>query len=234
MRAGVMSAGVLFARPTVREKVHSEEESIPEVGGWNPEDFAREQIRGLVRQVFFSNVERRVRQVVFSAMDPETDARSICRQVGEALALETAGSVAVVGEYPRALQDIGKYQPKHQDGSTPLREAATRLRGNLWLVPAAEKDGLRRTTPSLHAYLGAICGEFEYSILEGPPAVESNEAMSMAQFADGIILVLSARRTRRVVARKIKAMLDATQARVLGTVLTDRVFPIPEGIYRRL
>ena len=79
-----------------------------------------------------------------------------------------------------------------------------------------------------------MCGEFEYSILEGPPAGESNEATSMAQFADGIILVLSASHTRRVVARKIKEMLDATQARVLGTVLTDRVFPIPEGIYRRL
>jgi Mrp family chromosome partitioning ATPase len=56
----------------------------------------------------------------------------------------------------------------------------------------------------------------------------------MAQFADGIILVLSASNTRRVVARKIKEMLDATHARVLGTVLTDRIFPIPERIYRRL
>jgi hypothetical protein len=29
-------------------------------------------------------------------------------------------------------------------------------------------------------------------------------------------------------------MLDAAQARILGTVLSDRSFPIPEGIYRRL
>ena len=137
MREGVMSAGVLFARSTVREKVRSEEESVPEAGGWNPEDFAREQIRGLVRQVFFSNVERRVRQVVFSALDPETDVKSICRQVGEALALETEGSVAVVGEYPQALRDPEHYRSKNQDGSTSLREAAIRLRGNLWLVPAA-------------------------------------------------------------------------------------------------
>jgi len=229
-----MSAGVLFARPTVRERVRSEEESLPEVGGWNPEDFAREQIQGLVRRVFFSNVERPVRQVVFSALDPETDVKSICRQVGEALALETAGGVAVVGKYPQALRDPDNCRSRNQDGSTSLRQTATRLRANLWLVPAAEKDGGRRSTASLHAYQGAICGEFEYSILEGPPAGESNEATSMAQFADGIILVLSASNTRRVVARKIKEMLDATQARVLGTVLTDRVFPIPERIYRRL
>jgi Mrp family chromosome partitioning ATPase len=56
----------------------------------------------------------------------------------------------------------------------------------------------------------------------------------MAQFADGIILVLSAQRTRRIMARKIKGMLEAAQARILGTVLSDRVFPIPDGIYRRL
>jgi hypothetical protein len=229
-----MSAGVLFAQPIERERVRPEEESVSEVGGWNPEDFAREQIRGLVRQVFFANAERPVRQVVFSAMDPETDVKTICRQVGEALALETTGSVAVVGEHLQVLQDLGTYQPGAQDGSISLRQAATRLRGNLWLVPAMEKRRLRGTATSLHSHLGAVRREFEYSILEGPPAAESNETTSMAQFADGIILVLSAHRTRRVVARRIKEVLEETKARVLGTVLTDRVFPIPEGIYRRL
>jgi protein-tyrosine kinase len=234
MREEVMSAGVLFAQPIERERVYPEEESASEAGGWNPENFAREQIRGLVRQVFFSNVARPARQVVFSAMDPETDVKTICRQVGEALALETTGSVAVVGEHLQVLQDLGTYQPGTQDGSISLRQAATRLRGNLWLVPAMENHGLRGTATSLHSYLGAVRREFEYSILEGPPAAESNETTSMAQFADGIILVLSAHRTRRVVARRIKEVLEETKARVLGTVLTDRVFPIPEGIYRRL
>src|SRR4029077_20951699 len=69
MREGVISAGMLFTQPTARTCAHSEEESVPAVGGWNPEDFAREQIRGLVRRVFFSNVERPVRQVIFSALD---------------------------------------------------------------------------------------------------------------------------------------------------------------------
>jgi len=58
--------------------------------------------------------------------------------------------------------------------------------------------------------------------------------MATAQFADGIILVVSAHRTRRIAARKIKEVLEAAQARILGTVLSDRIFPIPEGIYRRL
>src|SRR5580698_3964415 len=58
--------------------------------GWNPDEFAREQIRGLVRKVFLSGAERSVRQVVFSAVEPEPDVRTVCRWVGEALAEETS------------------------------------------------------------------------------------------------------------------------------------------------
>jgi hypothetical protein len=236
MRQGIMGAEVLFASTTGREQVGPQESSVPPPGGWNPDSFGREQIRGLVRQVFFSNVERPVRQVIFSAVDQETDVKSICRLVGEALAREAAGSIAVVGEYPQAVQDDGTSQaemgdPPARDGSTPLRQTAIRTRGNLWLVPAAGKRG---AISLLHSYLGEMRREFEYSLLEGPPAGESHEASAMAQFADGIILVLSARHTRRIAARKVKEMLEATQVRILGTILSDRIFPIPEAIYRRL
>jgi hypothetical protein len=240
MRQGVvMGAEVVFARTTGPEEVRPEERNVLRAGGWNPETYAREQIRGLVRQVFFSNVDRPVRQVVFSAVDQETDVKNICRRVGEALALETMGSIAVVGEYPRASLDgkTGHAETRDRaarDGSTPLRQVATRVRGNLWLVPVAGADRDRGATALLHSHLGEMRKEFEYSIVEGPRAGESNEAIAMAQFADGIILVLSAQHTRRITARKIMEMLAGAQARILGTVLSDRVFPIPERIYRRL
>ena len=92
-----MSAEVSFARSAARERVHEGEKSVPQAG-WNQDGFAREQIRGLVRQVFFSSGEKPARQVVVSAMEPESDVKNICRLVGEALALETAGSIAVAGE----------------------------------------------------------------------------------------------------------------------------------------
>jgi hypothetical protein len=233
-----MSAEVLFAQVTGREKVRPEQKSVVQAGVWTPEKFGREQIQGLVRQVFLSNAERPVRQVVCSALEPETDVKDICRQVGEALAMETTGRIAVVGEYPQILRDAGTNKPEmseraFNDRPTP-RQGAIRVQGNLWLVPAQGTDGSRGATAWLHSYLGEMRREFEYSIVEGPPAGESNEAMAMAQFADGIILVLSARHTRRIAARKTKEMLEAARVRILGTVLSDRVFPIPHGIYRRL
>jgi Mrp family chromosome partitioning ATPase len=52
--------------------------------------------------------------------------------------------------------------------------------------------------------------------------------------ADGVVLVLEANSTRRVTAKKAKQALEAANVRILGTVLNNRTFPIPEGLYRRL
>ena len=239
MREQVVSAGVLFGQATVPKETHPAKPSGRRAGGWTLEDFAREQIQGLVRQVFFSNAERPVRQVVFSSVEPETDVRNICRWVGEALALETAETVALAGEYPEML--LGRNSDQ-EDTAARLSGAksavpwqgATRVRGNLWMVPAAKKNEERVTTVELHSYLCAMRREFKYSIVAGPPARESSMATAMARFADGIILVLSAHRTRRNTALKIMQGLEASQARILGTVLNERRFPIPERIYRRL
>jgi hypothetical protein len=239
MTVEAIERDVLFARPTDREKLRSEDNAGSPVARWNPDDFAREQIRGLVRQVFFSANERPVRQVVFSAMDRETEVRNICRRIGETLAMETTGSIAVVGEYPQDLRNRESYEDEASDlaaeESAPQRRIATRVRSNLWLVPAEQKEvGKCQSTASLHSYLSETRREFEYSIVQGSAAGEASEALALAQFADGIVLVLSAQFTRKIAARKIKLMLEAAPARILGTILSDRVFPIPAGIYSRL
>ncbi|MFZ0805066.1 MAG: hypothetical protein WAN03_02735 [Candidatus Sulfotelmatobacter sp.] len=207
--------------------------------GWSLENFAREQIRGLVRQVFFSSLDHTIRQVVFSAVDPETEVLSICRRVGEALASETQESIAVVGGFPKILEvrEIQSTAIPNRDaanGSDRLRQLATKVRGNLWWVPNEAGERSSGSASSLHAHLSQVRREFDYSIVQALSAAESPAAMAMSQFADGIILVLSARYTRRAVARKIKDSLEGARARILGTVLSDRVFPIPQAIYRRL
>ena len=222
----------------VPDAARPELDRLREPAGWSPESFARQQIRGLVRQVFFSTAARPVRQVVCSALEPETDTRGLCRMVGEALALQTTATVAVVGAYPRLLQEADAREDpasrSFNNASMPLRQISAHVRANLWLVPDAENGGDPVTAGSLHSYLGEVRRQFEYSIVQAPPAGESDGATAMGQFADGIILVLSAHHTRRAAARKIKAAMEAAEVRILGVVLSDRMFPIPEAIYRRL
>jgi Mrp family chromosome partitioning ATPase len=82
--------------------------------------------------------------------------------------------------------------------------------------------------------LSELRREFEYAVIHGPPAGISSEAALLGRLTDGIVLVLRAHSTRRVTARKIKGAMETAEVTILGTVLSERTFPIPAGIYRRL
>jgi len=58
--------------------------------------------------------------------------------------------------------------------------------------------------------------------------------MMFSKWTDGVVLILEADRTRRDTARRIKESLAVANAKVLGVVLNNRSYPIPEPLYSRL
>lgn len=200
---------------------------------WNPDSFAREQIRGLVRQIFFSSRIPPVKQVVFSAAEPQIDVAGICEKVGWALAQETSASIALLScEHQTPMIKI-------QDHSqmSPLKARSTHIASNLWRVwgvGSLEEGEEFRSTRYWLSGLSELRSEFEYSVIHGPPAGVSSEAALLGQLADGIVLVVGAHSTRRVTARRVKEMLEAAEVTILGSVLSGRTFPVPTGIYQRL
>jgi hypothetical protein len=239
MKAGALSsaswnlAGVRPIGPP-KEPVLEEDWSLAPTT-WNKETFAEEQIRGLVRQVFSPGLNPPVQQVVFSSVEHETDVRSLCMWVGEVLAQEKLGEIAVIDETKVSLErsfSRADFEEHAQYRNTPIRQFAKRIHKNIWSVPprCAGPDSCHRS--SLCAYMAELRREFEYSIVAAAAPCVSSAVLEMARFADGIILVLSAQHTRRVTALKVKNALG--RVRLLGTVLSDREFPIPTSIYRRL
>ncbi len=215
---------------------------IPERALWNPDRFAEEQIRSLVRQVFFPGWPKSARQVVFSAVEP-MEIAGICLQVGQALSAQIPGSVGVV-EANLRVPELGNGSGKKdrtracaQREFRHLKNASHQISANLWLMPievflGENENGL--TAEWLCGRLKELRLEFDYTVLHGPPAGLYSEAALLGQLSDGVVLVLEANSTRRVTAQKVKQMLHTTSARLLGTVLNQRTFPIPEGIYRKL
>jgi hypothetical protein len=202
---------------------------------WNPDNFAREQIRGLVRRVFFATGDQPVKQVVFSATEPHTDVAGICDQVGRALAMETSEHIAIVGREPRSVEIMRGHSCDPR--SAAIKSWSTQTAVNLWHVPEfgrRECGTESGTGPYWLSCLAELRNEFEYAVIQGPEAGVSSEAALLGRLADGIILVLGAHSTRKAAARKIKEELEAGQSRILGTVLSERRFPVPERIYRRL
>lgn len=202
---------------------------------WNPEDFAREQIRGLVRRVFLAEGPRPVKQVVFSAAEARIDVASVCEQVARALAVETRSRVALVEQH-QGPEEITRVQSP-ANGTASIRSCATPMLANLWRVrQSCLGDHGEEAGTGLHwlSSLAQLRNEFEYAVIQGPVAAISSDAALLGQITDGLILVLAAHSTRRATAQKIKDTLEGAQCRILGTVLSDRRFPMPERIYSRL
>lgn len=221
-------------RSSTQESALPTARSDRRVNQWNPEDFAREQILSLVRRVFFANSDRPARQVVFSAVERNIDVVSICDRVASALAQQTVEHVALVDGNGGGIEEtcIRPFSPK----SSSIKSRSSRIAVNLWRVPRGVGEVNQGSGTGLHwlRLLEELRNEFEFVVIQGPAAGASSEAALLGQLTDGIILVLDACSTRRAAARMAKETLDAAQCRMLGTVLTQRMFPIPERIYRRL
>ena len=117
----------------------------PEKSSWDPERFALEQIRGLVRQVFTTKMTPPVRQIVFSAVDPHVDVGTLSLRVAECLARETSANIGVLMGGLRSFSDRDEKLKESGHAKRPesLRESATRCGSNLWVLNAAD-DGLDR------------------------------------------------------------------------------------------
>jgi hypothetical protein len=201
---------------------------------WSPGNFAREQILGLVRRVFFSGSLRPLKQIVFSAAEPNIDVSAVCSLVARALALETSAQVVSVVRH-QGLEEAAHYRA-HSQGSASVVSCATQMAANLWRLRTTclgkrNEGGNGADWPS---HLAELRRNFEYAVIEGPAAAISSEAALLGQVTDGLILVLGAHSTRKASARKLKETLEGAHSRILGTVLSERRFPIPERIYSRL
>jgi hypothetical protein len=221
----------------------SVEEPLPaKAATWSLASFAEEQIRSLVQQVFLSGRNKRARQVVFSAVDQGTDVASLCLSLGEALVRHESGTTCVVEALPYpSAQDAPEDNdivPSHgQKRFGVLRDASQQLSSRLWFMPRNVlldgKDG-KFSALWLRGRLAELRLEFDYTVLQGPAAGVHSEAALLGSLCDGVVLVLRANATRRVAAQRVKEMLHAVNARVLGIVLSERTFPIPEAVYKRL
>jgi protein-tyrosine kinase len=232
--------------PLEREHCETREQepvAVPVRTAWSEQGFAADQLHGLVGRVFFQGWPQPSRQVVFSAVDKQTDIRGLCLQVGEVLSQQVAGSVCIA-DASRIVHESDKVfgrktsEPISDHGvSATLRESSRQISSRLWLVPPEHflgESAAARPADALRRVLEQLRVEFEYIVIHAPAAGVYGDAAMLGHLSDGVVLVVEANSTRRLAAQKAKANLQAAHARLLGMVLSERTFPIPERIYRRL
>ncbi len=190
-----------------------------------------EQIHALVQQLFFRPESRPVRHVGLATIEPSTATATLCLEVARALAAEDRYDVGLIDAYPDSVPLETQLQVPSPNPAVATWPIAPRL----WMVPRQSwlpDAGGRRLTDQNLSRLRELTTEFDFSILWCAPV--SWLTASIVQACDGLVLVLTANKTRRLVAAQIKDQLSKAQVPLLGTVLAERRFPVPQGLYRNL
>lgn len=199
----------------------------------------------LVQRVFLTPGREALRIVIFSGVGHGSGCSHVCARAGEILAAEGQGSVCIVdanllspslhnyfgvdnrGGWTEALAQSGSIRALAQLISPP----------NLWLLPSGpptQEDILSHSKRDrLQSRLADLRAEFDYVLIDAPPANLATDPILLGPMTDGVILVLEAHATRRETARKTKERLEAAGARLLAAVLNKRTFPVPEALYRK-
>ena len=205
---------------------------------------AKEEITKLVQRLFFHGAHASSPKIVsFSGITRDDRSNWICARAAEYLASQAETSVCLLDanfNSPRLHNhyDIGNRTGLANALTTdgPIKAFATQLSiKNLWLMPSGSaKPGLDANIARCRARFAELREEFGHVLVSAPPLARESEATLMGQLADGIVLIVEANKSRRDTIRQAKENLETAQVQILGAVLDQRRFPIPEFLYRRL
>jgi Mrp family chromosome partitioning ATPase len=214
-------------------------------GGADLEAITREEEMKLVRRVFPGTSPESPRVALFTGLESEAGCAPTCARVAEILAARSEGPVCVVDanfRTPSLHEYFGVENLKGLAEATvesgPVQSFAQQIpEPDLWLITSGKASGKLRfplMADGLRVRMEELRDTFKYVIIHSGPLRLETSAMLLSRWTDGVVLVLEANATRRDAARRVKETLDAANVSVLGVVLNNRTFPIPEAIYRRL
>jgi Mrp family chromosome partitioning ATPase len=235
MESELAGMGVVSA---AGKAISSVEAAVPRNHG---NDAVSEEMVRLVQRVFLSANGSAPRHVIFCGVDEDAGSSSVCARAGRVLAGQCSRPVCLVDanlQSHRLSSMFGVNTTAQPGGTLPsLREQCVQVGGNLWLAGTAVLAGTGGAFPAVNELkerLAQLHTEFEYLLIDVAGANVRGDAAVLGQVTDAVILVIEANETRRVAARKAKETFEAANIRLLGTVLHNRTFPIPEQLYRKL
>lgn len=184
------------------------------------------------------------RSIVFVSVDQGAHTVKLCADVAKTLAAagHLQGLVVDADRHVSALADqfgVGSRAGFSEvlDGRLSIEAAVVSVGPNLSLLTSGlvpRPGGFCLLPERVEHLMGELKKRFDYVLVNGMPLDKGNDSVVFGTCAEGALLVVAAHATRRTAARKAKEQLEAAGAHLLGAVLTERTFPIPDFIYRRL
>ena len=203
-----------------------------------------EEITKLVQRVFVLPGPEAPRSVVFTGTEAGNGSSWMCARAAEILATQVRGSVCIVDANLRDPGQHGIFGIANHHGladslknTEPIGHFVTSLRPNLYLMSCgSSSENCQALTSSdrMRFRMTELRNSFDYVLIDTAAMSVGNDAVVLGTAADGVVLVLKANSSRRESAKRALQELQSAKARVLGAVLNQRTFPIPDSLYHKL
>jgi len=205
----------------------------------------RDEMAKLVQRLFLVPGAEAPRVVIVSGTESGSGCSWVCARMAELLASQVSSSVCVVDAN---LSNPGLHVQFRTDNTHGLTDALHEPesirsfgrpmgRENLWLISSGGESADQPALISsdrMRMRMAELRQEFHYVLIDVPAINAANDGIVLGRAADGVVVVIKANSSRRETARKAIQELEGAKVRVLGAVLNQRTFPIPQKIYNRL
>lgn len=115
--------------------------------------------------------------------------------------------------------------------------ARTVATGHLYLITAGTNYPHSNdiyTSVEMSNLFDRLKENFSYILIDAPAVLDIPGTLALSQLADGVLFVVKANQTRLEVIDEAKLRLQDAGAKILGVVLNERRFFIPEIIYKKI
>ncbi len=201
-------------------------------------------LSGLVQRVLqHGDEDLPIRSVLFTPVDADVSSALVCVGTAVELTVQRVATVCVIDGNLRPTLTAALGVPETR-GLSDVLSAREDLRGclvpvaaNVWVLPRGlrcDEMSARITAEQMRVHLRDCLSMFDYVLIDSAPAAAHGDAALLGTVVDAAVLVVDATSTRREAARQAVRHLRSVRVNVVGAVLTNRTFPIPDAIYRKL
>jgi capsular exopolysaccharide synthesis family protein len=203
-----------------------------------PHSPASEAYRTLRTNIQFSSLDKPARTILVTGVDAGEGKSTTLANLGVVMA--QSGKTVVVVDCDLRRPTLHKLfgLPAEPGLTTAILDSKSSVFAQKTAV-----DGLRVVTsgplppnPSellgsrqLEEILAGLAATTDMVLVDAPPIVSVSDAAVLASKVDGVILVVSAGKTRREMAQRAKSLLEKVNAHILGVVLTNA--PLERSLY---
>lgn len=198
----------------------------------------------LTDQIYMASLEHEIKVMLLVPVETTSSISAVGRHLARAMAEKNKQRILIVDADMRAARSPGLLGRKKQVGLSSFLEgkkewlpSVKKVKENVYLMPAgcfARNTLQLLNSEKMDLFLKEVREQYDVVIVNTPAVSEGNDCLILAEKADATVLVVEEGKTRRQAAKAALQVFQQKKTRLLGTVLSERTFPIPKVVYNRV